>query len=421
MTDARTAAPAYQVGDRPPTWHELRDQLRDFAAAHPDRCRLEAVGTSRGGKQMELLTIPGGPLQAVVVAGPHSQEPIGGQTVLSLAHHLVTHAEPREHTTWHLLSCSDPDGLQLNEGWIAGTWPPSIEAYHRGFYRPATADQPEWTFPAPWFTGQLPETRVLMTLIDRLRPGLLVSLHNSDTGGAYYMASRAEPELVGVLAEAAARNGLPVEAMPSDCIGWQTPGPGVFVLPEPAPTPEPDAAQADAWRPAGASSAHFAARHGGLGIFPEVPMWRTKPFSLPAEESAHLLEETAGALADVLERLGSAGTRPSPYLAAVRDTVAILRFMSALVREKPDDGADQDMALLVPLRGAGMLLRHLDAQLLRHPEDRDLARERDDLDEQFTAWLRRADAALSPAPIALAQTVGFQIDTVLGAARLLTR
>lgn len=122
-----------------------------------------------------------------------------------------------------------------------------------------------------------------MRVIDGVQPDLLVSLHNSDTGGAYYMTSENEPRLVALLATAAARHGLGLERMPNDCIGWETPGRGVFVLPGPT-----SASKEDDWQPSGASSAHYAARHGALGLFPEVPIWRTRPLSLTAERGARM-------------------------------------------------------------------------------------------------------------------------------------
>ncbi|MFD8117793.1 hypothetical protein [Streptomyces microflavus] len=49
------------------------------------------------------------------------------------------------------------------------------------------------------------------------------------------MVTHGEAEFVGILAQAAAGNGLPLEAVPSDCIGRQSPGDGVCVLPTPPP------------------------------------------------------------------------------------------------------------------------------------------------------------------------------------------
>ena len=46
---------------------------------------------------------------------------------------------------WHVVACIDPDGLRLNEGWLAG--PFTRGHYLRHFYRSAGDEQIEWTFP----------------------------------------------------------------------------------------------------------------------------------------------------------------------------------------------------------------------------------------------------------------------------------
>ncbi|MFJ4973000.1 M14 family zinc carboxypeptidase [Streptomyces sp. NPDC088755] len=395
--------------------------MRAFAVSFPDLCQLSSVGTSRGGEDLPLLVIGDGPLKMVVAAGSHPNEPIGGQTIITLAEYLFAHPTERERATWYLMPSSDPDGLQLNERWLTGTWPPTMEAYHRGFYRPDGPAQPDWTFPFDDGTAaQLPETRALMEVIDTAKADAVLSLHSSDSGGCFYMVTRGEAEFVDILAQAAAGNGLPLEAVPSGCIGLESPGDGVFVLPTPPPPITGDLGDDVEWRPAGVSSVHYAARrNGALGVVPEVPMWRTTPISLPAEDAARLREAAAELCTGVLDRVEEASTCSTPYLPAVRDVVKILRFMARVSREHPDQSADQDLNLLVPLRAAGMLLSHLDAQLAANPLHPVLLQERDLVEEQFSAWLRAAEHALQPEPISLAQVVGYQLDTILGVARTL--
>lgn len=402
------------VADTPPTWEELREEIAKLAAGNPETCLVRTVGSSRAGEPLELLTFRGGPLPMLVVAGPHPNEPVGAATVLALARYLLARPETRSGITWHLLLSSDPDGGRLNEDWSTA-WPVSLETYHRHFYRPPVDAQPECCFPVEGFAGQLPETRALMTVVDELRPALSLSLHNSDTGGAFLMASRADAGLVEVLAAAADRHGIPLEAMPSDCVGLPSPGDGVFVMPEPLavadrPTPVPGE-----WVPAGGSSMHYVARHGGLGVSPEVPMWRTAPITLSAEAGAAYRSEAVRVLAGVLERVPS---RPSVFLAAVEEQIAIMRLMTRIARENPRDCADQDLALLVPLRGAGMLLRHLDVLLDEAPVHPGVLRERASLESEFGRWVAAAEQALRPVPFTLSQTVGYQMDVILGAARM---
>lgn len=196
----------------------------------------------------------------------------------------------------------------------------------------------------------------------------------------------------------------------------------MFVLPTPTPPPPITGDLGDdvEWRPVGVSSVHYAVRRNGApGVVPEVPMWRTTPISLPAEDGARLREAAAELCTGVLDRVEEISTCSTPYLPTVRDVVKILRFMARVSREHPDQSADQDLNLLVPLRAAGMLLSHLDAQLAANPLHPVLLQERDLVEEQFSAWLRAAEHALQPEPISLAQVVGYQLDTILGVARTL--
>ncbi|MFJ6438775.1 M14 family zinc carboxypeptidase [Streptomyces sp. NPDC091416] len=198
------------VPQRPPTRRELQERVRAFAVSFPDLCRLSSVGTSRGGEDLPLLVIGDGPLNMVIAAGSHPNEPIGGQKIITLAAYLFAHPAERERATWYLMPSSDPDGLQLNEKWLTGTWPPTMEAYHRGFYQPdgPAQPQPDWTFPFDDPTAtQLPEARALMEVIDSAEADAVLSLHSPDSGGCLYMLTRGRAELVDVLAQASAGNG----------------------------------------------------------------------------------------------------------------------------------------------------------------------------------------------------------------------
>ncbi|MCZ9336744.1 dehydrogenase, partial [Streptomyces sp. TRM76130] len=101
-----------------PTVDELRSRAAALAARHPDRARLRRVGTSRAGQPLWLLSLGHGDRQALVVAGPHANEPVGGATVLRLATRILGDARLTEgaDATWNLLLCLDPDGSRRNEG-----------------------------------------------------------------------------------------------------------------------------------------------------------------------------------------------------------------------------------------------------------------------------------------------------------------
>ena len=212
------------------------DELRVRAAALVDRrpsdARLRQVGTSRAGLPLWLLSVGHGSRQALVVGGPHANEPVGGATALRLAERTL--ADPRlsdgADVTWNLLLCLDPDGARRNEGWLSG--PYTLGSYFRNFFRPGFLEQPEW-LPDGAERAALPETRTLLALQDELRPFFQCSLHGVDVGGGFVELTRDLPGLAPRLAHIAGRLGIPLELGPYDTLYWPTLGPAVYRIPPP--------------------------------------------------------------------------------------------------------------------------------------------------------------------------------------------
>ena len=409
------------IGDRPPTLVELDQELGKTAAEHPALCSLRKIGRSREGRHMTMLTVHGGHKHVLVIGAPHPNEPIGLAVIPALARYLAEHPQAREEVSWHLVGCADPDGVAANEDWWASTWPPTLEDYHRGLYRPQARCQPEWTFPTPAFDTTLPETRALMRVIDDVRPTLTVSLHGSDTGGVWAMASRAEPALPQVMADLAARYGLRVEQTPSDCIGLPSFGAGAYLLAPPAVTrtDSPRGGDDDGeWEPAGSSSAHYTARHGGLGLFPEVPMWASAPVRLSPQEAIGILEDTRCVLGDLIAEHMAASDEETVFLASAKEIRSITPLMIRQIQQNPAAGRDQDLVLLVPARAAGMLLRHADQLLAAAPDHEQLQALRAKTEAVLIAWCHRAEKALRPQPMPLLRTAGYQAEMVLAMAAL---
>ena len=181
---------------------------------------------------MWLLSVGRGSRQALIVAGPHANEPVGGATVLRLAERAL--ADPRSSDaadiTWNLLLSLDPDGSRRNEGWLSG--PYTLGHYFRHFFRPGFLEQPEW-LPDGAAGAVLPETRALLDLQDELRPFLQCSLHGVDVGGGFVELTRELPGLDRRVAYAAARLGIPRELGPYDTLYWPRLGPAVYRIPPP--------------------------------------------------------------------------------------------------------------------------------------------------------------------------------------------
>lgn len=196
--DLRKIAQEIPDYDRFLTIDELNASSHQLVADYPNLASIRVVGNTRAGDPIELLTIKGGEKQAFVFGGPHPNEPIGCMMVEYLSRKLCEDDALREELdfTWHFIKSIDSDGMRLNEGWFNGPFTPTN--YATNFFRPASFDQVEWTFPIDYkdmhFHSPLPETEALMKVIDEVKPTLMYSLHNAGFGGVYYYIShRAEP------------------------------------------------------------------------------------------------------------------------------------------------------------------------------------------------------------------------------------
>ncbi|TXS46662.1 dehydrogenase [Streptomyces sp. uw30] len=306
---------------RYPTVDELGARAAALVARRPRDTRLRRVGTSRAGTPLWLLSVGHGSRQALVVAGPHANEPVGGGTVLRLAERVL--ADPRLHegadATWNLLLCLDPDGLRRNEGWLRG--PYALGGYFRHFFRPGFLEQPEW-LPDGADAATLPETRALLDLQDELRPFLQCSLHGVDVGGGFVELTHDLPGLAQRVAHCAARLGIPRERGPYDTLYWPELGPAVYRIPRPR-----RGDLAAAITEAAVESTWFHPhRHGTVTAVVEAPMWgvaAVEDGAPPADEEtvlrmvSHTLRHDTGVLQRLLERL-------RPHLPAGPETARLL-------------------------------------------------------------------------------------------------
>jgi hypothetical protein len=315
---------------RYPTVDELGARAAALVARHPADARLRRAGTSRAGNPLWLLSVGHGSRQALVVAGPHANEPVGGGTVLRLAERVL--ADPRltveADATWNLLLCLDPDGLRRNEGWLRG--PYSLDRYFRNFFRPGFGEQPEW-LPDGAEAAALPETRTLLALQDELRPFLQCSLHGVDVGGGFVELTRDLPGLARRVAHTAARLRIPRELGPYDTLYWPCLGPAVYRIPPPR---RGDLAAAIT-EAAVESTWYHPHRHGTVTAVVEAPMWgvaAVEDGGPPADAAAvlrtvsHTLRRDARLLEDVLARIRahvSAAPDAARLLAPVEDYLLV--------------------------------------------------------------------------------------------------
>jgi hypothetical protein len=196
------------------TVDELGASARQLAQRYPEQVAILPIGQSRRGDTIAALRMGAGPKTALLFAMPHPNEPIGGMMLAYLSERLAEDRALREELgyTWYLITCVDPDGTRLNEGWFKG--PFSVSNYARHYYRPPAHQQVEWTFPIDYktlhFDDPLPETQALMRLIEEVRPDVIYSLHNSGFGGVYFYLSEPAQGLYAPFHALVRSQGLPL-------------------------------------------------------------------------------------------------------------------------------------------------------------------------------------------------------------------
>lgn len=422
-----------QVPDYPcfPTVDTLHAELDALAATYPDLAHTRTIGTSRLGEPLRLLTVGDGPANALVIGGPHPNEPIGFRTITALAGLLCRDEELREGLglRWHFVACADPDGARLNEGWYGR--PGDRRAYARHFYRPDLAEQVEWTFPLTAgdyrFENPLPETTALMRLMDEIAPALVCSLHNGEHQGVFYYLNRDDTALAHDLGELAAHEGLPGHHGEPEMPGSRLMAPSVYSTFA--------GAEIGPVFGAGAGSADYAARFGALHLVAEVPLWTDaraadqSPAGLGhrqlAEISAAARREAFTVLAAALDAVADDLTVRSPFRRSTEGTLRTLRTHAEhaeafAASDRPATVAeefDQRQGVhLVRLRLLGTCLRMLDAEIAAGNPTPAIRAQHALLTRHFDRWVAEAETATAGMRLEIRKPVAVQLGAMLLAA-----
>ncbi len=401
-----------------------------------DGIAVQQIGSSREGRPIRLVSPGGpGPLNALIVGTPHPNEPIGVQTACRLVQ-AVRRGDPAVAGLpfhWHVVPSIEPDGLHRNQGWLAT--PHDLSAYLRHFFRPSFDEQAEYTFalntPGYRFDRPTPENLAWQAAIDRVQPDLLVSLHNAECGGAFYVLNRDWGGLAATLAAQPAKHGFVLDEQGEFMSGLPAIVPGVFTSPDLAAFA---ASAPGAWT-AGQSSFGHCAPRGTLGLTAEVPMWQPRP--APAQAPDESMDEAlrpAIAWTREAQALVDAGV---PLLRgvvvggewrlfnAVAESQRHLAKLLAVYGQLPPVALPADAAQrqrlaarLFALRAVAMLARLAD-EVARRRDDPRLA----EVGQAARAHLEAAlgDPALRDAmvPVPLRQAVALQFEAILTAAATL--
>lgn len=196
------------------TVDEMDESSKLLAKQYPDKVELIHAGNSRKGHPIYCLKIGNGSKNALMFGCPHPNEPMGAMTLEYFSRAIAEDDKLREELdyTWYIIKSIDVDGTQLNEKWFKG--PFTLYNYTRNFYRPVAYEQVEWTFPVKYknyvFDKPLPETKILMKIMEEKKPAFMYSLHNAGFGGCYWYLSHDLKEIYDNMMNAAKEESVPL-------------------------------------------------------------------------------------------------------------------------------------------------------------------------------------------------------------------
>lgn len=157
------------------TCEEVRPRLQEACAGHPKVARFHALGTSEAGRPLDAVVLGTGARKVSLIAGAHSDEPVGPETLGTFILHAL--AQPERFAglfsefTFVIVPHINPDGEARNRAWTE-RWP-DAEAYLRHVFREPPGRDLEFGFP-----NMRPENaRVADFLRGRAPFALHMSLH----------------------------------------------------------------------------------------------------------------------------------------------------------------------------------------------------------------------------------------------------
>lgn len=446
--DIRSYVAAVPEMDRFYTVDELNAGIERLACDYPEIAKTRRVGTSKLGEPIQMLSIGTGSKNALLFACPHPNEPIGSNLVHYLSDLLCTDERLRNSFdyTWHLIPCVDPDGTRLNEGWFAGPFTP--RNYARKFYRPASPQQVEWTFPVAhkelFFDRSIPETEMLMRTIDELQPELLVSLHNAGFGGVYYYIGREAEPLYDVLHEIPSWEDLPLQLGEPEVPYARTFAPAIFSMisiKEAYDYIEANGGDISAID-SGDSSDAYASKYGSFGIVTEVAYYDDPRVmdETPTErlrrdtilEGLDLGEEGSNVLGKHFNAVAKELKGQSPFQTSVEWWAGLAKSREAQRNwaqtseetNRPASVAEVFSNVVQTqfyrLLGLGMLLRMLEGEIAIGNGTPNIRKHLKESTATFEEWADKLESALNYRVVPIRKLVAVQLGAVLAAGSYLS-
>jgi len=262
------------------TVDEMDAESLQLAKDYPGICTCTEVGKSRKGHPIYCLKIGDGPKNAFMFGCPHPNEPMGAMMLTYFSKALCQDDKFRKESgyTWYLIKSIDVDGTQLNEKWFKG--PFTLTNYARNYFRPTATEQAEWTFPIDYktyhFHDSMPETKVLMKIIDQTKPTFLYSLHNAGFGGAYWYLTYDMPAIWDKLHAAATSQDMPLNLGEPEAPYIKAFAPAIYKMTGSRDEYDymvkyGDGSDPAAKMPGGTSSDDYASQYGTCCLVAELP------------------------------------------------------------------------------------------------------------------------------------------------------
>ncbi|WP_040214519.1 M14 family zinc carboxypeptidase [Clostridium polynesiense] len=277
------------------TVDEMDESSKKLAQEYPDIVSCFEAGKSRKGHPIYCLKIGNGSKNALMFGCPHPNEPMGAMMLEYFSRAITEDKELREELdyTWYLIKSIDVDGTKLNEKWFKG--PYTLSNYARNYFRPAGYEQVEWTFPFEYkkysFNNPIPETQILMKLIDELKPTFMYSLHNAGFGGTYWYLTKEMKEIWDRLYETTKKENVPLHLGEPE-VNYIVPyAPAIFPMISQRDTYDYNekygSKSPEEVMSCGSSSSDYAEKYGTVTLVTELPY-----FYEPRIESDKLMDFT---------------------------------------------------------------------------------------------------------------------------------
>ncbi|MBB4632944.1 M14 family zinc carboxypeptidase [Sphingosinicella soli] len=311
LASSCAAARAYArpAADRLPTLAVIDAEVRRITGILGSEARTQRLGRSRSERPIDLVSIGRGPNAVLLVGAPHANEPIGLLTILRLMERLAHDRALRQDGgfSFHFIPAIDIDGVALNEGWLEA--PRTPDHYLRHFFRPAFADQPEYSFPLDMpgyrFSTPTPENLCWQEALEQTRPMLQCPLHGSDANGVFYLVTSRRQALADRLSRLPGTFGLAINRIGEPGLGTESYAPGVFsefavksmIEDLTAEGKDPRAV----WNAGQSSSEYALQRFGTFSLICEVALWDDQRLYSERASSMNMADVTRDALAQLRE------------------------------------------------------------------------------------------------------------------------